>query len=105
MAGPHRDEIDFEINGKNAKSYASQGQIRTAVLCLKSAQMEIIKEETGNYPVMLLDDILSELDKKRRDFLVSQIKGKQIIITCTDIEKSFISENTSIIKIKDGTKV
>lgn len=102
MAGVHRDEIDFCINGKYAKTYASQGQIRTAVLCLKSAQMEIIKEETGNYPVMLLDDILSELDKKRRDFLISQIKGKQIIITCTDIENSFINENTNIINIKDG---
>ena len=102
MAGVHRDEIDFEINGKPAKTYASQGQIRTAVLCLKSAQMEIIKEETGTYPVMLLDDILSELDKKRRDFLISQIKGKQIIITCTDLENSFINENTNIINIKDG---
>ena len=71
MAGVHRDEIEFEINGKNAKNYASQGQIRTAVLCLKTAQMEIIKEETGTYPVMLLDDILSELDKKRRDFMFS----------------------------------
>lgn len=105
MAGVHRDEIDFFINGKNAKSYASQGQIRTAVLCLKTAQMEIIKEETGDYPVMLLDDILSELDKKRRDFLTSQIKGKQIIITCTDIENSFINENSNIIQIKDGKKV
>ncbi len=105
MAGVHRDEIDIEINGKNAKSYASQGQIRTAVLCLKSAQMEIIKEETGNYPVMLLDDILSELDKKRRDFLINQIKGKQIIITCTDIENSFKKENSNIIQIKDGKKV
>lgn len=102
MAGVHRDEIDFNINGKPLKTYASQGQIRTAVLCLKSAQMEIIKEETGDYPVMLLDDILSELDKKRRDFLISQIKGKQIIITCTDLEKSFINENTNIINIKDG---
>ena len=102
MAGIHRDEIDFEINGKPAKTYASQGQIRTAVLCLKSAQMEIIKEETGTYPVMLLDDILSELDKKRRDFLISQIRGKQIIITCTDLENSFINENTNIINIKDG---
>ena len=102
MAGIHRDEIDFEINGKPAKTYASQGQIRTAVLCLKSAQMEIIKEETGDYPVMLLDDILSELDKKRRDFLISQIKGKQIIITCTDLEESFINENTNIINIKEG---
>ena len=105
MAGIHRDEIEFFINGKNAKSYASQGQIRTAVLCLKSAQMEIIKEENGNYPVMLLDDILSELDKKRRDFLISQIKGKQIIITCTDIENSFINTNSNIIQIKDGKKV
>ena len=102
MAGVHRDEIDFNLNGKPAKNYGSQGQIRTAVLCLKSAQMEIIKEETGNYPVMLLDDILSELDKKRRDFLISQIKGKQIIITCTDLENSFINENTNIINIKDG---
>ena len=105
MAGVHRDEIEFEINGKNAKNYASQGQIRTAVLCLKIAQMEIIKEETGFYPVMLLDDILSELDKKRRDFLTGQIKGKQIIITCTDIENSFKNENSNIIQIKDGKKV
>lgn len=105
MVGVHRDETEFFINGKNAKNYASQGQIRTGVLCLKSAQMEIIKEETGNYPVMLLDDILSELDKKRRDFLVSQIKGKQIIITCTDIEKSFKKENANIIKIKEGKRV
>ena len=105
MAGIHRDEIDIDINGKNAKNYASQGQIRTAVLCLKSAQMEIIKEETGSFPVMLLDDILSELDKKRRDFLISQIKGKQIIITCTDIENSFKKENANIIQIKDGKKV
>ena len=102
MAGIHRDEIEFSINGKNAKNYASQGQIRTAVLCLKTAQMEIIKEESGSYPVMLLDDILSELDKKRRDFLISQIKGKQIIITCTDIENSFKNENSNLIQIKDG---
>lgn len=105
MAGIHRDEVEFFINGKNAKSYASQGQIRTAVLCLKMAQMEIIKEETGNYPVMLLDDILSELDSKRRDYLVSEIKGKQIIITCTDIENSFKTDFAKIIEIKDGKKV
>ena len=105
LVGPHRDEIVFEINGKNAKNYASQGQIRTAVLCLKLAQMEIIKDETGKFPVLLLDDILSELDKKRREFLISKIKDKQIIITCTDIEKSIVDENTNIIKIKDGRMV
>lgn len=104
MVGVHRDDIDIFINGKLAKNYASQGQIRTAVLSLKLAETEIIKEETGEYPVMLLDDILSELDKKRREFLISRIKGKQIIITCTDIENYF-NDNVNIIKIKDGKKV
>ena len=104
MVGVNRDEIDIFINGKPAKTYASQGQIRTAVLSLKLAETEIIKEETGEYPVMLLDDILSELDKKRREFLISRIKGKQIIITCTDIENYF-NDNANIIKIKDGKKV
>ena len=104
MVGVHRDDVDIYINGKLAKNYASQGQIRTAVLSLKLAETEIIKEETGEYPVMLLDDILSELDKNRREFLISHIKGKQIIITCTDVENYF-KENANIIKIKDGKKV
>lgn len=104
MVGVHRDDIDIFINGKPAKNYASQGQIRTAVLSLKLAETEIIKEETGEYPVMLLDDILSELDKKRREFLISKIKGKQIIITCTDIENYF-NDNVNIIEIKDGKNV
>ena len=104
MVGVHRDDIDIFINGKLAKNYASQGQIRTAVLSLKLAETEIIKEETGEYPVMLLDDILSELDKSRREFLISKIKGKQIIITCTDIENYF-SDNVNIIEIKDGKNV
>lgn len=105
LVGPHRDEIIFEINEKNAKNYASQGQIRTAVLCLKLAQMEIIKEETGEFPVLLLDDILSELDKNRREFLISKIKDKQIIITCTDIEESIVDDKTNVIKIKDGRMI
>jgi len=104
MVGVHRDDIDILINGKLAKNYASQGQIRTAILSLKLAETEIIKEETGEYPVMLLDDILSELDKSRREFLISHIKGKQIIITCTDVENHF-NDNVNIIKIKDGKKV
>lgn len=104
MVGVHRDDIDIFINGKLAKNYASQGQIRTAVLSLKLAETEIIKEETGEYPVMLLDDILSELDKSRREFLISKIKGKQIIITCTDIENYF-NDNVNIIEIKDGKNV
>lgn len=104
MVGVHRDDIDIFINGRSAKNYASQGQIRTAVLSLKLAETEIIKEETSEYPVMLLDDILSELDKSRREFLISKIKGKQIIITCTDIENYF-NDNVNIIEIKDGKNV
>ncbi len=104
MVGVHRDDIDIYINGKLAKNYASQGQIRTAVLSLKLAETEIIREETGEFPVMLLDDILSELDKSRREFLISRIKGKQIIITCTDIENYF-NDNVNIIEIKDGKNV
>lgn len=103
LAGPHRDEINIEINGKSAKNYSSQGQIRTAILCLKLAQTEIIEEETLFSPVLLLDDILSELDKKRREFLISHIKGKQIIISCTDIENYF--EEKNIIRIKNGEVV
>ncbi len=103
LAGIHRDEINIEINGKSAKNYSSQGQIKTAVLCLKLAQTQIIEEESEFSPVLLLDDILSELDKKRREFLISHINGKQIIITCTDIEESF--EKKNIIKIKNGEVV
>ena len=105
FVGPHRDDISFKINGKSAKSYASQGQQRSIVLCLKAAQTELINRETGESPVMLLDDIMSELDKQRRDFLREKITGKQVIITCTEPENSNMSECNNVIKIRDGKVV
>ncbi len=83
LTGPHRDDAEFLINGKNVKLFGSQGQQRSVILCLKLAMTEIIKDRTGSYPVLLLDDILSELDKKRQSYLTEKIKGKQTIITCT----------------------
>lgn len=105
FVGPHRDDISFKINGKSAKSFASQGQQRSIVLCLKAAQTELIHRETGESPVMLLDDIMSELDRYRRDFLREKISGKQVIITCTEPENSNIKECNNVIQIRDGKRV
>ncbi|MBE7040059.1 MAG: DNA replication/repair protein RecF [Ruminococcaceae bacterium] len=102
LYGPHRDDIDIIINGKDAKSFASQGQQRSAILSLKLAQAEILYEETGEYPILLLDDILSELDFKRRSFLVKKIPDKQVIITCAGIDEVFEGSNANIINVKDG---
>lgn len=82
--GPQRDEIEYRINGLEVKSYASQGQQKTAVLVQKIAEVELFKKEKGEYPVLLLDDIMSELDKTRQEFVIDKIKNMQIFITCTE---------------------
>ncbi len=83
--GPHRDDLRFLINGLPAEAYASQGQQRTAVLGLKLAELKYMQEVTGDCPVLLLDDVLSELDKSRRQMLVQALKSDvQAIITGTD---------------------
>lgn len=75
LSGPHKDDLTVDIGGKNAKTYASQGQTRTAALSLKLAQREIFQEETGEWPVLLLDDVLSELDPRRQAFVLNRIRG------------------------------
>ncbi len=102
LIGPHRDDILFYINGKNAKSFASQGQQRSVVLALKIMQTQLFFEETGEYPVLLLDDIASELDENRRNFLFDRIKDKQVIITCTDAEKLRFYENSHYYNVCAG---
>ena len=84
LFGPHRDDLDIRINGKSARSFASQGQQRSIVLALKLSEGEVIKEITGEYPVFLFDDVLSELDERRRKYVLSEIGERQIIITCCD---------------------
>ena len=85
LIGPHRDDIIFKINNQDCRYFASQGQQRTVALTLKLALMEIIKEEVGEYPVLLLDDVLSELDNNRQARLLSIVKNYQTIISCADM--------------------
>ena len=84
LSGPHRDDIEILINGKNAKSFASQGQQRSAVLSLKLAEAAVLRERMGEEPVILLDDVLSELDSGRQDFLLNELKDSQVFITCCE---------------------
>lgn len=85
--GVHRDDIGAYINGFSVRDFGSQGQARSTALTMKLAHAEILKAEQGEYPVMLLDDVLSELDEKRRRFILNNIEDMQVIITCCD-EKS-----------------
>lgn len=102
LLGPHRDDLIFYINGKNAKIYGSQGQQKSIVLALKMVQAELFYQQTGEQPVLLLDDITSEFDLKRRKYLMEQLKNKQVIITGT--EKSIIPPelNAKCFKVEKG---
>ena len=84
--GPHRDDLAFFVNGADLRAYGSQGQQRTGVLSLKLAELAFFREETGEYPILLLDDVMSELDRDRREKLLSFIHGEklQALITATD---------------------
>ena len=84
LTGPHKDDFDVTLNGISLKSYGSQGQTRTAAISLKLAQRELMGREWGEEPVLLLDDVLSELDAKRQDFVLNQIDKGQVFITCCE---------------------
>ena len=86
LTGAHKDDIEIFIGGAAARSFASQGQTRTAALSMKLAEREIFKTETGEYPVLLLDDVLSELDAGRQEFVLNRIGGGQTLITCCEDE-------------------
>lgn len=86
LSGPHRDDMIFTINGKNARDFASQGQQRTIALSLKLAEIQLVHQLTNEYPILLLDDVMSELDHKRQSNLLNYIHGKtQTFITTTDL--------------------
>ena len=84
LTGPHKDDFDVTLSGINLKSYGSQGQTRTAAISLKLAQRELMGREWGEEPVLLLDDVLSELDPGRQDFVLNQIVSGQVFITCCE---------------------
>lgn len=86
LFGPHRDDLNLLVNGKDVRTFGSQGQQRTAALALKLAELEYMREQTGEYPVLLLDDVLSELDIERRKYLMNIVQKQiQIIVTSTDL--------------------
>ena len=102
LTGAHKDDLEFTINGKNARSYASQGQTRTAALSVKLAEREILKAETGEYPVLLLDDVLSELDTKRQEFVLNRLGGGQTLITCCEDENISARTGGKLIFVSGG---
>src|SRR5699024_3365518 len=86
LAGPHRDDLIFHVNGKDVQTYGSQGQQRTTALSLKLAEIDLIHNEVGEYPILLLDDVLSELDDSRQSHLLNTIKGKvQTFVSTTSV--------------------
>ncbi len=102
--GPHKDDIIFTVNGCDVKLFGSQGQQRTTALSTRLAEIDIIEGETGEKPVVLLDDVFSELDESRQKFLIESIADTQIIITCTGIEdivRNYI-KNAGIYYVENG---
>ena len=102
LSGPHKDDLSVSIDDLNAKSYASQGQTRTAALALKLAAREIHREILGEYPVLLLDDVLSELDPKRQEFVLNRISGGQVFITCCEDDRLSALLHGKVFHVKEG---
>ena len=102
LSGPHKDDIEVLINGRSARQFCSQGQVRTAALALKLAEREIHKNAIGEYPVMLLDDVLSELDVKRQEYVLNRIAGGQIFITCCENDRLEMLETGKVFHISSG---
>lgn len=102
--GPHRDELNLYINDKEVRNYGSQGQQRSALLSLKLSEMDYIKDEIGSMPILLLDDVFSELDKTRQGFLISFIKNVQVILTCTEYENLYLGDKSAykVFYVKSG---
>lgn len=105
LSGPHKDDIEVFINGMSAKQFASQGQVRTAALALKMAEREIHKNTFGEYPVMLLDDVLSELDPRRQEYVLNRIAGGQVFITCCESDRLDTLLKGKVFHIANGTVI
>lgn len=102
--GPHRDDLGIYINGIDARNYGSQGQQRTSALSLKLAEIELIKAEALEYPILLLDDVMSELDQSRQKYLIKSLKDVQIFITTTEINnlETYPMENKKIFLVNEA---
>ncbi len=101
-AGPHRDDLELRIDGLSCKRFASQGQQRSAALALKVAESEIVEKTTGETPVVLLDDVLSELDVRRQDFVLNSLGGRQVFLTCCDPSSFSALSGGAVFQMKQG---
>jgi len=102
LSGAHKDDLEIDINGAPARKFASQGQARTAAVSLKLAERDIHYDDRGEYPVLLLDDVLSELDSKRQGFILGRIRNGQVFITCCDEGAAQANRSGATIRIENG---
>lgn len=98
--GPHRDDLNIQLNGKEARSFASQGQQRSLALAMKLSEGEISRQDSGEYPVFLFDDVLSELDAKRQSYLMAGLAGRQVILTTCETGRLF--QGSRVIRCENG---
>ena len=101
-SGPHRDDLKLTINGTDARSFGSQGQQRSVVLALKLAEASVLESVIGEPPAVLLDDVMSELDVSRQGYLLNQLEGRQIFITCCDPEAVRLLEKGKVFRVQEG---
>lgn len=102
LSGPHKDDIEVLVNGHSARQFCSQGQVRTAALAFKLAEREIHRDTFGEYPVMLLDDVLSELDPLRQEYVLNRISGGQVFITCCENDRLDTLLTGKVFHVKNG---
>ena len=100
LSGPHKDDFEMLLDGRSLKSFGSQGQTRTAAIALKLSEREIARNDTGEEPILLLDDVLSELDSGRQNFILNEIRSGQVMITCCETEK--VTTAGRVFEIKSG---
>lgn len=100
--GPHRDDISFKINDISARSFGSQGQKRSVALALKLAEAEVIKKNIGECPIFILDDVMSELDPERQNFILNHIKGMQVFLSCCDPSNIKQLKAGKVFNVKEG---
>lgn len=105
VIGPHRDDLEIYINGKSARKFGSQGQQRSCVLALKLAEASLLREKTQDKPVALLDDVMSELDESRQDYILNHIKEWQVFITCCDANTVLRLKQGKTFHIENGKAV
>lgn len=101
-SGIHRDDLEIEVDGTSVRIYGSQGQQRSSVIALKLAEASLLKRATGENPIMLLDDVMSELDENRQDYILNHLKGMQVFITCCDQSNAARLKSGKTFRISQG---